>query len=58
MTQHQKTLSQWWLDRRNSAQWYTFWVALLVLLMTVSLGVVECIEGALQVSKAYYPSDT
>ncbi len=26
-----KTLSQWWHDRRNGVQWYTFWVAIVVL---------------------------
>lgn len=44
-----KTISQWWHDRRNSVQWYTFWVAVLVFLVTTFLGVVQCIEGALQV---------
>jgi hypothetical protein len=50
------TLSQWWFDRRNGPQWYTFWVAALVLLITTLLGLVQCIESALQVYKAYYPS--
>src|SRR5689334_14858430 len=27
------TLSQWWFDRRNGVQWYTFWVAVLVLFL-------------------------
>ena len=31
------TLSQWWCDRRNSVQWYTCWVAVLVLFLTISL---------------------
>jgi hypothetical protein len=46
---------QWWYDRRNGVQWYTFWVAVLVLILTVFFGVVQSIEGALQVYKAYYP---
>ncbi|KFA56484.1 hypothetical protein S40293_01100 [Stachybotrys chartarum IBT 40293] len=50
------TLSQWWFDRRNGPQWYTFWVAALVLFITTLLGLVQCIESALQVYKAYYPS--
>jgi hypothetical protein len=29
------TLSQWWNDRRNGPQWYTFWVAILVLILTI-----------------------
>ncbi|KAI1761790.1 hypothetical protein GGR53DRAFT_504095 [Hypoxylon sp. FL1150] len=51
-----KTLSQWWHDRRNGERWYTFWVAMLVLFITTSLGVVQCVESGLQVYKAYYPT--
>jgi hypothetical protein len=47
------TLSQWWYDRRNGVQWYTFWVALWVLILAVIFGLVQCVEGALQVYKAY-----
>jgi len=50
------TLPQWWCDRRKRVQWYTFWVALLVLVLTVFFGVVQCVEGGLQVYKAYHPS--
>lgn len=42
-------LRQWWSDRRNSVQWYTFWVAVLVFAMTLFFGLVQSIEGALQV---------
>ncbi|KAK3385538.1 hypothetical protein B0H63DRAFT_473104 [Podospora didyma] len=52
------TLSQWWHDRRNSVQWYTFWVALLVLFLTVFFGLVQCIEGALQVYVSFNPPAT
>lgn len=44
-----RTLSQWWNDRRNTVQWYTFWVAILVFVMTVFFGLVQSVEGALQV---------
>lgn len=47
------TLSQWWCDRRNGVQWYTFWVAVLVLILTIFFGLVQSIEGALQVYKAF-----
>ncbi|KAH7086730.1 hypothetical protein FB567DRAFT_526117 [Paraphoma chrysanthemicola] len=50
------TLSQWWHDRRNSVQWYTFWVAIIVLFLTIFFGMVQSIEGALQVYKAYHPT--
>lgn len=50
------TLSQWRHDRRNGVQWYTFWVAVLVLTLTILFGLIQCIEGALQVYKAYHPT--
>ncbi|SPQ23348.1 0996ff9d-aff8-4224-acaa-8812ba701ec8 [Thermothielavioides terrestris] len=52
-----KTLGQWWRDRRNGVQWYTFWVAILVLITTTFFSIVQVVEGALQVYKAYVPSD-
>ncbi|KAH7370959.1 hypothetical protein BKA66DRAFT_444370 [Pyrenochaeta sp. MPI-SDFR-AT-0127] len=44
-----RTLSQWWHDRRNGVQWYTFWVAIVVLSLTIFFGLVQSVEGALQV---------
>lgn len=52
------TISQWWSDRRNGVQWYTFWVATLVLFLTTFFGIVQSVEGALQVYKAYHPTPT
>jgi hypothetical protein len=49
------TISQWWHDRRNSVQWYTFWVAIVVLALTILFGLIQIIEGALQVYKAFHP---
>jgi len=46
-------LSQWWYDRRNTVQFYTFWVAILVFVMTMLFGVVQGVEGALQVYFTY-----
>jgi len=49
-----KTISQWRHDRRNSSvQWYTFWVPVLVFLVTTFLGVIQSIEGAMQVYVSY-----
>jgi hypothetical protein len=47
-------IRQFWRDDRNSVQWWTFWIALLVFLIAI----VQCIEGALQVYKAYHPSSS
>lgn len=44
-----QTMSQWWHDRRNGVQWYTFWVAIVVLALTLTFGLIQSIEGALQV---------
>jgi hypothetical protein len=49
------SLSQFWYDRRNRPQWYTFWIAVTVLCLTIFFGLVQSIEGALQVYKAYHP---
>lgn len=50
------TIAQWWCDRRRKVQWYTFWVAALVLFLTIFFGVIQVIEGGLQVYKAYNPT--
>lgn len=42
-------IRQWWCDRRRRVQWYTFWVAALVLGLTIFFGLIQSIEGALQV---------
>ena len=50
------TVAQWWNDRRNRVVWATFWVAAMVLFLTVFFGCIQSIEGGLQVYKAYHPS--
>ncbi|OQE21907.1 hypothetical protein PENSTE_c011G06797 [Penicillium steckii] len=50
------SVSRFWLDTRSPIQWATFWVAVLVLVLTIFFGLVQSIEGALQVYKAYHPS--
>ncbi|KAF7933211.1 hypothetical protein EAE99_003096 [Botrytis elliptica] len=47
------TIKQWWFDRRKRVQWYTFWVAIWVLFLTVIFGIIQSVEGALQVYKAF-----
>lgn len=48
--------SQWWYDRRKGVQRYPFLVAAVALALTVVFGLIQCLEGALQVYKAYHPS--
>ncbi|KAH8587432.1 hypothetical protein B0O99DRAFT_556692 [Bisporella sp. PMI_857] len=49
------TISQWWFDQRKRVQWYTFWVAAVVLSLTVFFGLVQSIEAGMQVWKAWHP---
>jgi hypothetical protein len=51
-----RTLSQWWHDRRKGVQWYTFWIAALILALTIFFGLIQSLEGALQAYKAFYPT--
>lgn len=46
-----RTARQWWNDRREGTQWYALWV---VLGFTVFFGLVQSIEGAIQVYKSYH----
>lgn len=48
-----QTLSQWWYDRRNSVQWYTFWVAIMVLALTIIFGFIQSVTGIMQVYAAF-----
>jgi hypothetical protein len=43
-----KTVSQWWNDDRKRVQWYMFWVAALVLALTIVFGLVQSISGIVQ----------
>ena len=51
-----KTWLQWWYDRRNSFERYPVLLAAAALMLTAFFGLIQCIEGALQVFKAYHPS--
>ncbi|KAL1647950.1 hypothetical protein SLS58_002274 [Diplodia intermedia] len=53
-----KTFRQWWYDRRSGPQWYTFWIAIVVLVLTVFFGLIQSLEGAMQVYKAFQPDDS
>lgn len=43
-----RNLSQLWLDDRKKTQWFTFWVAVLVFIMTVFFGVIQSVAGIVQ----------
>lgn len=50
-----KALGQWWHDRRRKVQWYTFWVAILVLVLTIVFGLIQSVTGVMQVYYATHP---
>lgn len=43
-----RNISQLWWDDRRKTQWFTFWVAVLVFIMTVFFGVVQSVAGIVQ----------
>lgn len=43
-----RNISQLWWDDRKKTQWFTFWVAVLVFVMTVFFGVVQLVAGIVQ----------
>jgi hypothetical protein len=43
-----KSVSQWWYDDRKRVQWYTFWIAVLVLLLTIIFGLVQSVASVVQ----------
>lgn len=48
-------LRQWWFDRRDRVQWATFWLAFLVLVLTIVFGLIQSVTGVFQAYAAYHP---
>ena len=42
------TFLQWWYDRRNIVQWWTFWVAFVVLALTIFFGLISSAASVVQ----------
>jgi hypothetical protein len=51
-----RPVGQWWFDKRKRVQWYTFWIAATVLVLTVFFGLVQSIEGGIQAYAALHPT--
>jgi hypothetical protein len=49
-----QTIAQWWQDDRKKVQWYAFWVALLVLILTIFFGLIQSITGLVQAWASVY----
>jgi hypothetical protein len=43
-------LSQWWYDRRDMGQWWTFWLVITGICLTVLFGFIQSVTGILQVA--------
>ncbi|KAE8442631.1 hypothetical protein EG329_002988 [Mollisiaceae sp. DMI_Dod_QoI] len=43
-----KSVAQWWYDDRKRVQWYTFWIAALVLLLTIVFGSIQSVCSIIQ----------
>lgn len=44
-------------DRKNGDRWLNSWVAIVAISLTLFFGLVQSIEGAIQVYKAYRPNE-
>ena len=53
-----KNLGQWWHDRRRRVEWYTFWVAVLVVFLTIGFGLIQSVTGVMQVYYASHSGQT
>jgi hypothetical protein len=51
-----KTLLEALRDRKQGDRWLNSWVAIVAIGLTLFFGLVQSIEGALQVYKAYHPA--
>ncbi|KAI4191030.1 MAG: hypothetical protein LQ346_004816 [Caloplaca aetnensis] len=45
--------AQLWTDRRNPLQWYTFWLAVVILGLTIIFGIISTVTGVMQSYFAY-----
>lgn len=45
-----RSLKQLWQDKRDSPQWWTFWLAVLVILLTLVFGLIQSITGIIQIT--------
>ncbi|KAK5651604.1 hypothetical protein OQA88_11877 [Cercophora sp. LCS_1] len=52
-----QSISQWWYDRRHPTEWYTVWTAVLVIILTVLFGFMQCVLSSIQVYLAWKQSD-
>lgn len=44
-----KRIKQWYFDRRDRVEWSTFWIAVIVFLLTLFFGIISAVTSILQV---------
>jgi hypothetical protein len=49
---------QWWFDRRNKPEWATFWIAIVIFVLTVIFGLISSVTAIMQVYAAFRPNPT
>ncbi|KAF2117069.1 hypothetical protein BDV96DRAFT_571493 [Lophiotrema nucula] len=50
------TVKWLWRDKRNPDRWFNSWIAIAAVALIVFFGLVQSIEGAIQVYEAYHPT--
>jgi hypothetical protein len=55
-TPHSRALLKALSDRKQGDRWLNSWVALVAIGLTLFFGLVQSVEGAIQVYKAYHPT--
>jgi hypothetical protein len=45
-----RSLKQLWQDKRDSPQWWTIWLAVFVILLTLVFGLIQSITGIIQIT--------
>jgi hypothetical protein len=45
--------TQIWADRRNPLQWYTFWIAIVIVVLTIIIGIISSVTAIIQTCLAY-----
>jgi hypothetical protein len=42
-----RSVGHWWRDDRKKVQWWTFWIAAFVLLLTIIFGLIQSVTGVI-----------
>jgi hypothetical protein len=48
-----KRIKQWYFDRRDRVEWSTFWIAVVIFLLTLFFGIISSVTGILQVYASF-----